>query len=263
MKNTECMIQSADLGKVDRLAAFVETFRLRASAVQAGQAVHGPCLLLAGPVDGQGHGGEERIVVRLHGGGEAPPDLRVAVAIEFDNASNPLMAAMPEEVSVPLRTAPALRCTAKAFLSEVQGNRCGRMAALNRLAEVMVLMALRQVIDAGTRQPGLFAALSHPQLHRALVGMHDHPSRAWTVDQLAQHAAMSRTQFMATFRRVVGTTPMAYLGSWRLTLACRQLKSGQPVKAVASRAGFGSAAAFSRAFSRAYGHAPVALKPLG
>jgi AraC-like DNA-binding protein len=256
MKNPKLMTESTEIPKVDRLAAFLDAFKLSVSVVAPSVVVNGPCLLLKGAANGD----EGRIVLRLQGGGALQPDLRVAVLIEFDNAINPLMTAVPDEVSVLLRDCPSLRLTAEAFLSEVEGRRCGRVAALNRLAEVMVLMMLRQVIEAGASQAGLLAALSHPSLHRALVSMHDQPSKPWTVEELADRAAMSRTQFMSTFRRVVGTTPIAYLSAWRLTLASRHLKAGHPVNAVARRVGFSSAAAFSRAFSRAYGHPPAGLK---
>lgn len=252
------MIESTDLAKMDRLAAFVESFRLSARVLARGEpaGLSGPCLYLCGAPDS----GDFCIVLRVQADGDGPQGQQVAVAIDFDNASNPLMVAIPHEVTVWLRDSPTLRLTAAAFLAEVQGRRCGRVAALNRLAEVIVLMMLRQVIDTGASRAGLYAALAHPSLHRALVSIHDQPSHAWTVQALAERAAMSRTQFMATFRRMVGTTPMAYLGSWRLTVACRHLKAGQPVKAVARRVGFSSAAAFSRAFSRAYGHAPMEIR---
>ncbi len=253
MKNPKDMIESTAPHKLDRLAAFLESFKLSASVSDPDASVIGPCLMLYESPDSN----KSRIVLRMLGRGSPSSDLRFTVAIEFDNATNPLMAAMPEEVSVPLHSAPSLRSTAEAFLAEVDGARCGRLAALNRLAEVMVLMMLRQVIDEGESQPGLFAALAHPSLYRALVSMHDHPAKAWTVEQLADSATMSRTQFMETFRRVVGTTPMAYLSTWRLTLAARYLRSGHSVKTVARRVGFESAEGFSRAFSRVYGHAPT------
>ncbi len=230
--------------------------KLRACVADVPERLDGPCLLLAG---GEGDR-EERVLLRVQRAGPLPRDLRIAVAIEFDNATNPLMAAMAQEVAVPLQDCPSLQSTAQAFLAEATSNRCGRAAALNRLAEVMVLMMLRHAIEAGASRPGIFAALAHPGLHRAVVSMHDLPSKAWTVDDLAALAAMSRTHFMATFRRVAGTTPMAYLGAWRLTLARRHLHAGEPVKSVARRVGFGSAAAFSRAFSRAYGQPPAACK---
>lgn len=198
--------------------------------------------------------------MRLDGPGDVPPDLRVAVAIDFENATNPLMVAISSELTVPLSEAHTLRLTAEVFTLEVEAQRCGHAAALNRLAELMVLMVLRQVIDRGDRQSGLFAALAHPNLHRALVSMHERPARPWSIEQLADEAAMSRTQFMNTFRRVVGMTPMAYLVAWRLALAQRDLKAGISVKAVARRVGFTSAEGFSRSFSRAFGHPPGALK---
>lgn len=256
MKRPTFMTQSPNPPKMDRLAAFVEVFKLRVAVLAPGEPGT-PALLLAGPEDGTAG----RVIFRPGGFSELPPDARIAASVDFDNEANPLMSAMPEEVSVPLDGSPSLQATAAAFMAEAAGSRCGRSAALNRLAEVLVLMALRSAIDAGTQKPGLFAALAHPSLHRAVVSIHDMPSRQWTVDDLASRSAMSRSTFMSTFRTIVGTTPMAYLGAWRLTLARRYLMAGDPVKLAARRTGFGSAEAFSRAFSKAYGHAPAALKP--
>ncbi|MEK1902090.1 MAG: helix-turn-helix transcriptional regulator [Rhizobium sp.] len=67
---------------------------------------------------------------------------------------------------------------------------------------------------------------------------------------------MSRSHFMALFRDLAGTTPQAYLTGWRLTLARRKLAKGGKVKSAARQVGFGSAAAFSRAFFRKFGDWP-------
>lgn len=241
---------------MDRLTAFLQTFKLTASVASSPEQLDGPCLLIVGTDNER----ERRVLLRVQGAGELPPDLRLAVAIEFDNATNPLMTAMPDEVCASPQDGVSLRSTAEALLCEATGDRCGRAGALNRLAEVMVLMMLREAIEAGASRPGIFAALAHPGLHRAVVSMHDLPARAWTVEDLAALATMSRTHFMTTFRKVAGTTPMAYLAAWRLTLARRHLQAGDPVKSVARRVGFGSAAAFSRAFSRAYGHPPASYR---
>ncbi|WP_429409425.1 AraC family transcriptional regulator [Paraburkholderia sp. WSM4174] len=53
--------------------------------------------------------------------------------------------------------------------------------------------------------------------------MHDAPDRSWRVEDLASVAGMLRSQFMASFRQTVGTTPSAYLTAWRLMLARRAL----------------------------------------
>lgn len=247
------MIESPEKRKLDRLAAFVEAFELKASIRAPGQAVEGPCLLVMAGSEGE----EGCVVLRLRYGGEIRQEGCVAVAIEFGNNANPLMSALPAELRIGLGASPALKAVTDVLLSEVEGNRCGRTAALDRLAEVVVLMLLREVIDSGIRQPGIFAALAHPHLHRALVAMHDQPAKPWTVLELAGQAGMSRTRFMDTFSKVVGTSPMAYLGSWRLSLATRALEAGHPVKSVARRVGFQSAAAFSRAYARAYGRPPA------
>ncbi|MGV4791936.1 AraC family transcriptional regulator [Rhizobium sp. F40D2] len=166
------------------------------------------------------------------------------------------MNALPDQVVVEVNDIPTLRDITAAFVTEALESRCGRSAALNRLCEVIVLLILRSTIERGATQPGLLAGLSHPSLHRALVAMHDAPMRSWSSDDLAAAAAMSRSHFMALFRDVVGTTPRAYLTGWRLTLARRKLAKGAKVKAVARQVGFGSAAAFSRAFFRKFGEWP-------
>jgi hypothetical protein len=207
MKSPDFMIQSPKPAKADRLAAFIEVFKLRV-AVLAEPLTRGPVLLLAGEDGMDGEAGA-RVVFRLHGFSALPPDLRVAAHVDFDNDTNPLMSAMPDEISVPLKESLALEATAKAFLSEAIESRCGRSAALNRLAEVLMLMVLRSAIDTGAQKPGLLAGLAHPALHRALVSIHEAPSRQWTVDDLADRTAMSRSAFMSAFRATVGMTPMA------------------------------------------------------
>lgn len=252
------MIQSP---KRDRLAAFFEVFRLDVVPLQPGAAAEGPLLLIAAGRDGR----PATLVFRARGRDRALRDALIAARIEFENATNPLMHAMPERLAIDLAALPALRDTAAAFLAEATENRCGRTAALNRLAEVMVLMVLRHAIDRGTARPGLLAGLAHPALHRALVAMHEAPAHGWGIEALAHTAGMSRSAFMALFHEKVGMTPMAYLAAWRLALGHRGLASGEAVKAVARRVGFGSAAAFSRAFSRRYGYPPVAVgaRPAG
>lgn len=71
---------------------------------------------------------------------------------------------------------------------------------------------------------------------------------------------MSRGHFITRFRAIVGQTPTAYLTGWRLLLGQQSLLADASVKAVAYRTGFGSAAAFSRAFSRQFGYAPKTVR---
>lgn len=59
---------------------------------------------------------------------------------------------------------------------------------------------------------------------------------------------------------MVGQPPMQYLALWRMQLAARQLGEGRPLGAVAGDVGYGSQAAFSRAFRKLVGQAPSAFR---
>jgi AraC-like DNA-binding protein len=60
---------------------------------------------------------------------------------------------------------------------------------------------------------------------------------------------------------MLDTSPIRYLRDWRLCLASVQLTTtGRTVADIAYDAGYGTEAAFSRAFSRAYGMPPAAWR---
>lgn len=109
---------------------------------------------------------------------------------------------------------------------------------------------------SGTVETGVLAGLADPRLAKALTALHEAPRRAWSLEDLADAAGMSRTRFAAHFRAVVGKTPMDYLTGWRMTLARQLLAKGKPVKSVAAQVGYDSAAAFSRVFARVTGRPP-------
>lgn len=188
--------------------------------------------------------------------GSAPEARVTAARIDFGGAANPLVTALPDPLRTDIEPGSRLAAAAGLFTAEAAMPRCGRGATLDRLCEVMVVLLLRDAIEAGATTPGLLAGLADARLHRSLVAIHDSPGERWSIEQLAEIAGMSRSHFLASFRRIVGRTPTAYLTAWRLTLARQDLRHGETVKAVANRYGFGSTAALSRAFSRQYGHPP-------
>ncbi len=57
--------------------------------------------------------------------------------------------------------------------------------------------------------------------------------------------------------QTVGRPPMQYLALWRMQLASRLLAEGGPLAAVAGAVGYGSEAAFSRAFKKLVGQPPA------
>lgn len=257
METPKSMIHSPEGQRPDRLSAFFGAFELSVTIIAA-EARHAPANLV---IAGKG-GGADRVIFWPRS--RAVPRMRdqilVAAVIDFGGRTNPLMNAMPERVEIPLVEFPTVQAIAAAFVAEARDVRCGRQTALDRLCEVILLMVLRRAVDLGSTGPGLLAGLSHPELHRALVAMHDQPARAWRTEELAEISGMSRSRFMSLFPGIVGTTPAAYLNRWRLTLGQRELQRGERVKLVARRVGFGSAAAFSRAYSRTFGHPPATIR---
>jgi AraC-like DNA-binding protein len=251
MLGAKNMIHSPDARGRDRLAAFFEAFAVSTSVMDTDMADGRAILSVIG------RGSEiTQITLDVRPTDAAASDVLLRVAIDFGGAANPLLSAMPPRFAVDLDDQPVLRTIASAFVAEATGQRCGRQVAVDRLCEVALLLVLRRAIERGDSRPGLLAGLSHPGLQRALIAIHDQPSRPWRMDELAEICGMSRSAFMAIFPRVVGVTPGAYLQSWRIMVGQRALLRGESVKSVARRSGFTSSAAFSRAYSRRFGHAP-------
>jgi AraC-like DNA-binding protein len=170
---------------------------------------------------------------------------------------NPLARALPGVVLIRLRDMPALDMTLQVLFREATEQHCGRQAVLDRLIEVVFIQVLRDLMDQQRLQVGLLAGLADPRLAKAINAMHAEPARAWSLQELAATAGMSRARFAARFREVVGMTPGSYLGEWRLGVAQSLLRQGKPVQLVSDVVGYGSASALSRAFRAHTGQTPT------
>jgi AraC-like DNA-binding protein len=110
-------------------------------------------------------------------------------------------------------------------------------------------------------RPGWFVALADPVVGPALEALHADPARRWTVEELAARGGSGRAAFAKRFRELVGTAPLAYLRSWRMTLAADYLADPDiTVGAVARRVGYSDAFTFSAAFKRERGVAPSTVR---
>jgi AraC-like DNA-binding protein len=94
--------------------------------------------------------------------------------------------------------------------------------------------------------------LSDERLSKALMAMHEQPGQPWDVDR-----GMSRARIAPHFREVVGTTPMAYLTSWRIGIVQTMLRRGEPLKSIAPAVGYESSTALSRIFTQSTGQSPT------
>ena len=104
------------------------------------------------------------------------------------------------------------------------------------------------------------ARLSQREGARRVYGATQHAwqiAPPWSLEALAQHAALSRSAFAERFNEFVGHPPMQYLANWRMQLATNYLRNGsESIAAVANRVGYDSEAAFSRAFKKSVGAPP-------
>ena len=181
----------------------------------------------------------------------------VCAQVEFNGgAVNPLVQALPEFVAMPLAELDEASVVLELLFREAFGAQCGRQSVIDRLFEVVLIHVLRRQMQAGAMHDGLLAGMAHAQLHKALVSMHEDPSRAWSLPELAAIAGMSRSSFAAVFKQVVGNTPGEYLAAFRLCIAQGMLRRGLPLKHIAQDVGYGSTAALSRAFKAGCGVSP-------
>ena len=181
----------------------------------------------------------------------------VCAGFEFGiGQCNPLHSALPELYVLRLEDSPALALTLRQLFRESEEEHCGRNAILDRLSEVALILILRDLMDERRLEIGLLAGLADPKLSRAISAIHTHPDHGWTVDRLADEAAMSRARFADRFHEVVGTSPGTYLGDWRVGLAKSLLLKGKTIQTIAAEVGYGSASALSRAFTGRCGMSP-------
>ncbi len=100
-----------------------------------------------------------------------------------------------------------------------------------------------------------------PRLAQAIRMMEAHLDRPLTVGAIARRVGVTARTLEKTFLRSIGETPGAYYLRLRLNAARRLvLDTAEPMADIAARTGFSSAAAFSRAFSRAFGKPPIRLR---
>lgn len=157
---------------------------------------------------------------------------------------------------------PVLPVLLETMAAEVREQRLGAATVLARLADVVVARVLRAWVEAcAVDTAGWLAAIRDPQVGRALVAMHRSPGRDWSLEALAREAHASRSAFAERFASTVGMPPARYLARWRMHLATGWLREGRlTVAQAASRLGYDSEHAFSRAFRRVTGASPGAMR---
>lgn len=79
-----------------------------------------------------------------------------------------------------------------------------------------------------------------------------------TIDDLADHAGMSRAVFHRRFKEATRMSPIQFVKSMRLNHAAMKIAAGKTVSEAAWAVGYQSPSQFSREFKRMYGQSPRA-----
>lgn len=206
----------------------------------------------------------DRYEIMRHGGGGDPTRITYC-GVRFDHAAaRRLLELLPIVLHVDGRENGQdwLHDTVRFISREAEAMRPGGETVITRLADVVVIQAIRSWIESGHGgDRGWLAAMRDRQVGGALAAIHREPGRNWSVASLAREVGMSRSGFSARFTQIVGEPVMHYLTHWRMQLACAQLKeSGAPLAVLADRLGYRSEAAFSRAFKRVLGLSPGSFR---
>ncbi|MEZ0244632.1 MAG: AraC family transcriptional regulator [Sphingomonas sp.] len=191
-----------------------------------------------------------------HGSPDGDPDVRLLGGyFLFDSPDAGLLVSLLPAI-IHLRGVERLSALVRMVAEEARAERPGRDIVLARLVEIVLIEALRSM-PGDEAPPGLLRGLGDARLAQAMRQMHADPAHPWTMAQLAQRAALSRSAFFDRFTRAVGLPPMEYLLGWRMALAKDLLRRGGiGLEQVAERVGYGSASTFSTAFSRYAGMPP-------
>jgi len=200
-----------------------------------------------------------------HGGGGRRTDVLTGCFRIDGLERTPLHAALPSFIRVqgqrgrPVPYVDHIFCLLEA---EVAGEQSADRSVIDRLVRILLIKVLRgHVSELPAQCASWLKALADPDIGRALALMHAQPNAGWTVAALAERVAMSRSAFASRFVELVGRPPMEYLTRWRIEKACALLRTTRAgLKEVATRVGYKSASAFSKAFANAVGVAPGAYR---
>lgn len=151
-----------------------------------------------------------------------------------------------------------LQSTLQFISLEARALRPGGETIITRLADILVIQAIRSWLDTTSNiDQGWLAALRDKKVGRALAAIHRMPERNWSVISLAREIGMSRSAFSKRFTKLVGKPVMSYLTQWRMQLARASIQeTSEPLSIIANNVGYKSEAAFCRVFKRQFGVPP-------
>jgi len=181
-----------------------------------------------------------------------------------ESATHPIIDALPDIIHVKnygQDSSSWLDSTLRIIGQEAGKGKLGSDIISLKMTEIVFTQVLRQYLENEGRNNPSLVGYTDPRIVKALKAIHETPSYAWSLDELAAVAGMSRTSFATNFSRCMSLSPMAYTTQWRMELSRqRLLDTNEPLILIAEQAGYQSEAAFSRIFKKTYAVAPATYR---
>ena len=200
-------------------------------------------------------------VARFGGGGETTKFVCGFLACD-PRLSEVFLAGLPPILRVPAvkdASGQWLEHAIRFSVGEEGGSNAGSGLVVAKLSEVLFVETLRRyILGLPPGETGWLAGARDPVIGQALALLHREPAHPWTISDLAKRVGLSRTRLAERFRHFLGEAPIAYLAQWRLKLGAEMLQSTEnSVAEVSAAVGYGSEAAFNRAFKRQFACPPA------
>jgi len=205
-------------------------------------------------------------VVELGGGGDRATVVTGWFLFDRQGAK-PLIDLMPEIILTRMdqERSELMQSTLQLLAVETGRPSLGTDIVVSRLADILFIQAIRaHAANCAAEASGWIRALVDPRLSRAFKAIHARVEHAWTVEDLAREAGMSRSAFAARFRESVGLSPLDYVTRWRMFRAGAMLRRAERSMAeIAVKVGYENESAFAKAFKRVTGITPGAYRKHG
>ena len=144
---------------------------------------------------------------------------------------------------------------------EAKSSQSGSTTLIKKLTEIIFIQALRIQMRKSTKKESFFKLIENPQISKTLAAIHNSLEQKWSLEDLAEIAGMSRTNYSVKFKELSGMTPLDYLTYCRLDKAKQLLtETSQSVPEVSEAIGYPAHEHFQKLFKKKIGKTPSAYR---
>lgn len=182
----------------------------------------------------------------------------ICATVKFNSVnSTTLTRSLPQFIYHEITEGDPIGITAQWLFDEAFKEMNGRQAMIDKLTDIFLLQILRDIVSKGLVVQGVLSAMTHPRLSHVIDAIHAEPEKPWTVESLAEIAALSRSKFAALFKETVGQSPNHYITELRVAIAQNLLQKGKSISIIANEVGYEHGSALARVFRKSLGVSPT------